>query len=74
MIKYYKVEEIYHSKIDTDTLEFEMFAIKLNRFLYRRAIEESGFITLCLNSQEHGRVEITEKEYLEAKEEFKTKL
>ena len=71
MIKYYKVEGIYHSKVDTETFEFEMFATKLGRVLYKKAIEDADFITLCLNSNEHQRIEITEEEFIEAKEDFK---
>jgi hypothetical protein len=74
MIKYYKVEGIYHSKVDTETFEFEMFATKLGRVLYKKAIEDAEFITLCLDSKEYNRIEITEEEYITAKEEFKSKI
>jgi hypothetical protein len=70
MIKYYKVEGIYHSKVDTETFEFEMFATKLGRVLYKKAIEDAEFITLCLDSKEYNRIEITETEYNQAKALF----
>jgi hypothetical protein len=70
MTKYFKVEGIYHSKINTETFEFETFATKLGRVLYKKAIEDEAFISLCINSKEYNRVEITETEYNQAKALF----
>jgi hypothetical protein len=70
MIKYYKVDNIYHSKVNTETFEFEMFATKNNRVMYKKAIEDEGFINLSINSKEYDRVEITEIEYNQAKKMF----
>ncbi len=67
MIKYYKVDGVYHSKVDTETLEFEMF-------LYKKSTEDQLFILHCINNNEHNKVEITEEEYITAKEEFKSKI
>jgi hypothetical protein len=74
MIKYYKVEEIYHSKLNTETFEYEVLATKLGRVLYKKGIEDSAFVKLCLESNDHQRTEITEEEFLVAKEEFKNKI
>jgi hypothetical protein len=74
MIKYYKVDGVYHSKVDTETLEFEMFATKSGRFLYKKSTEDQLFILHCINNNEHNKVEITEEEYITAKEEFKSKI
>lgn len=74
MIKYFKVDGIYHSKVDTETKEFEVLATKLNRTLFKKGIEEQGFIDQVLNTQEPGKVEITETEYLAAKELFKSQM
>jgi hypothetical protein len=70
MTKYFKVEGIYHSKVNTETFEFETFATKLGRVLYKKAIEDETFIALCMNSKEYDRVEITETEYNQAKALF----
>lgn len=70
MIKYFKVEEICYSKVDTESLEFEVFSTKLNRTLYKKSIEDEGFISLCINGVEYSKVEITEAEYNQAKALF----
>lgn len=70
MIKYYKVDGVYYSKVNTETFEFEMFATNSGRVMYKKSIEEEGFINFCINSKEYHRVEVSEEEYNQAKALF----
>lgn len=70
MIKYYKVDGVYHSKVNTETFEFEMFATNSGRVMYKKSIEDEGFINFCINSKEYDRVELTEEDYSQAKALF----
>ena len=70
MIKYYKVDGVYHSKVNTETFEFEMFATNSGRVMYKKSIEDEGFINFCIDSKEYHRVEVSEEEYNEAKLSF----
>lgn len=74
MVKYFKVDGVYHSKVDTETFEMEIVATKMNRLLYKRTTENSEYINYYMSSIEYDRVEINESEYLAAKELFKSQM